>query len=466
MSKKDSFSVQPSKIELKGKPRGLTTFSKKFKGILAVFGGIIFLIVVLATISTWDDGSSDTQQQGAEPKEGDPAARQAKSKPQTMNFDKLYDEHSERVKENKAASVPSPLGTTTQDPAGVGPAASVPPIAGATKGQSPTNAAGAAAAGGSPLGGGSGGGGGGREMTDAQRNEEQKKMVAKMAGSAVDGWPAGDLGGDGATKRFDAVRDSLQGAMESLKSAAAGGAGMMVPGAPQQDDQNKQVRKEEFLKAAQQVADRTTLIQTVKPPISPYVVTLGMRIPAALGCSVNTDLPGQICAVVTQTVHDKVTGRYPLIPQGTEVFGTYDSRVALGQRRTLVVWSRLQFANGERLELEGMPGADASGAAGFDAEVDNHYGKVVGTMALASLFAGALQMSQSSNGSQGGSQQYPSVGQSMASAAGQQIAQTGSAVVQRQLQIQPTLSNEPGYRFIINVTKDIVFAAPYAHVRR
>src|SRR5690606_4236864 len=103
-----------------------------------------------------------------------------------------------------------------------------------------------------------------------------------------------------------------------------------------------------------------------------------------------TDLPGQICAQVTQNVYDKVTGKHLLIPQYTEIIGNYDSRVAMGQQRILVAWQKLQFPDGSHLNIEGMPGADASGAAGFDADVDNHYGKVLLTLGMASVFSAGL----------------------------------------------------------------------------
>ncbi|HEX7645832.1 MAG TPA: TrbI/VirB10 family protein, partial [Noviherbaspirillum sp.] len=190
-----------------------------------------------------------------------------------------------------------------------------------------------------------------------------------------------------------------------------------------------------------------------------YMLTAGMRIPAALGCAVNTDLPGQICAQVTQNVYDKMTGKYLLIPQFTEIIGTYDSHIAIGQERILVAWSRLQFEDGSHLNLEGMPGADASGAAGFDADVNNHYGRTLATLAAASVFSAGLQISQGKQQSTNGTQTPQ---QQVAAAIGQNIAQTGAQITQRQLQIQPTLSRERGYKFVVQVTKDIIFPGPYS----
>ena len=63
----------------------------------------------------------------------------------------------------------------------------------------------------------------------------------------------------------------------------------------------------------------------------------GTVIAAGLLTGLNSDLPGPVIAQVTQPVHDTVTGRHLLIPQGSRLLGRYDSRVAFGQGRVLVV---------------------------------------------------------------------------------------------------------------------------------
>ena len=74
----------------------------------------------------------------------------------------------------------------------------------------------------------------------------------------------------------------------------------------------------------------------------------GTVIPAALITGIRSDLPGQVTAQVTENVYDSPTGKYLLIPQGAKLIGLYDSQIAFGQDRVLLVWTRLIMPNGRR----------------------------------------------------------------------------------------------------------------------
>src|SRR3546814_5511769 len=75
-------------------------------------------------------------------------------------------------------------------------------------------------------------------------------------------------------------------------------------------------------------------------PVSPWTVQAGSVIAASLITGLNSDLPGLVTAQITENVYDSVTGRSLLIPQGARLIGSYDSVVAFGQSRALVVWQR------------------------------------------------------------------------------------------------------------------------------
>jgi type IV secretory pathway VirB10-like protein len=86
---------------------------------------------------------------------------------------------------------------------------------------------------------------------------------------------------------------------------------------------------------------------------SPYVAQAGTVIPAALVTGIQSDLPGQITAQVTEAVYDSPTGQY-------------DSSVAVGQSRVLLVWTRLIMPDGGTpIVIERQPGADTEGCAGL-----------------------------------------------------------------------------------------------------
>ncbi|MGH7227281.1 MAG: TrbI/VirB10 family protein, partial [Gemmataceae bacterium] len=84
--------------------------------------------------------------------------------------------------------------------------------------------------------------------------------------------------------------------------------------------------------------DRLVAVRQNDP--SPYELHAGSVIPATLLTGINADLPGTIVGQVREDVYDSVTGTTLLIPRGTKLVGTYDSRVIQGQSRVLVTWTR------------------------------------------------------------------------------------------------------------------------------
>lgn len=216
------------------------------------------------------------------------------------------------------------------------------------------------------------------------------------------------------------------------------------------NDPNRQEEKREFLDSF----DKDTnpyLKQTRLPPISPYEIKAGTIIPAVLISGINSDLPGQIVAQVRQNVYDSATGRHLLIPAGAKVIGTYDSSVSAGQERVLTAWPRLIFPDSSSINLEGMPGADQSGYAGFHDQVNNHYWRTFGNAALLSLFSAGIQLSQP----RGAVGVYDSQ-QILAAEIGRQLGRLGMELTRKNLNIQPTLEIRPGFQFSIMVTKDMI----------
>ncbi|MGY4372426.1 hypothetical protein ACVWZ3_000065 [Bradyrhizobium sp. i1.3.6] len=95
--------------------------------------------------------------------------------------------------------------------------------------------------------------------------------------------------------------------------------------------------------------------------------------------------PGQITAQITEAVYDSPWGKSLLVPQGANLIGQYDSSVAFGQSRTLLVWTRIIMPDRNSIVLERQPGADTGGHAGLEDEVDNHWGMLLKTDVLSTL---------------------------------------------------------------------------------
>ena len=224
------------------------------------------------------------------------------------------------------------------------------------------------------------------------------------------------------------------------------------------DGQNMQTRKEAFLTAARTRQSDDYLRSARQLPLSRFEIKAGWEIPAVLEQSLNSDLPGELKALVMASVYDTATGEYLLIPQGSRLIGKYDSRVTYGQDGVQVTWSRIIFPDASSINLNGMVGLDSHGNAGLRDKVDRHYARVIGFSALTSLFTAAFEISQRRNQSV---LAYPSPGQAASGAVGRELSQTGSQITRRNLDVQPTIKVPVGYKFSVRVNRDILFESPY-----
>ena len=204
-----------------------------------------------------------------------------------------------------------------------------------------------------------------------------------------------------------------------------------------------------FLNAA---ADRRTVApDRVAPPASPYVLQAGSVIPAALITGIRSDLPGQITAQVTQHIYDSPSGQILLIPQGTRIIGEYSNDVGFGQQRVLLVWNRLIFPNGRSIILERQPGADTEGYAGLKDSVDHHWWGLAKAAGLSTLLGVGAELTMDDD---------DRLVQAIRNGAQDTINDAGQQIIQRQLQVPPTLTIRPGFPMRVIVTRDLVLE-PY-----
>ncbi|RAZ89448.1 conjugal transfer protein TraI [Mesorhizobium hawassense] len=285
----------------------------------------------------------------------------------------------------------------------------------------------------------------GRPILDA-RNKGQPVVTPTIATPAV----------DEAEQRRRAEEEAARTSQVFFQTAARGGAtaeppsDIATPNLAGLEPAEQQDRQLAFLNLA---ADRRTVAPDhVMPPASPYVLQAGAVVPAALITGIRSDLPGQVTAQVTENIYDSPTGRALLIPQGTRVIGEYDNGVGFGQRRVLLVWSRLIFPNGRSIVLERQPGADAQGYAGLEDGVDYHWAELFKAAALSTILSVGAEA--------GSSGQESDIVRALRSGASDSVSQVGQQIVQRQLQIAPTLDIRPGFPVRVLVTRDLVLE-PY-----
>jgi type IV secretion system protein VirB10 len=216
---------------------------------------------------------------------------------------------------------------------------------------------------------------------------------------------------------------------------------------------NGQGAKRQFLASAK--AD-DYLANPLRGPASPWEVKAGTVIPAALITAINSDLPGEIIAQVTEPVYDHVTGRTVLIPQGSKLIGQYDSQVAYGQERALIAWNRIVMPDGRSINIGAMGGADLSGAAGLKDRVDGHFWQVARGILLSTVFSVGAASAQDASSRSSGSFVLNSAGTGV-SAEAQQV---GQQITSRDLNRQPTITVRAGWPLRVLVNKDMILA-PY-----
>ncbi len=224
----------------------------------------------------------------------------------------------------------------------------------------------------------------------------------------------------------------------------------------QNPDQNGQTTKEEFFN--QDIKDLGYLPNKVVPQISPFELKRGSVIPATLITGLNSDLPGRITAQISHNVYDSATGYRLLIPKGAKLFGRYDSKVAFGQERVLVVWTDLIFPNGATLQIGGMAGTDAEGYGGLKDNVDRHFWRTFGSAALVALVGTGIDMSMPESSTFATQDTASDASRrNFAESFGRVAEQT----ISKHLNVQPTINIRPGYTFNVLVDQDIVFPSTY-----
>lgn len=296
-----------------------------------------------------------------------------------------------------------------------------------------------------------------REQREQIFREQQRQRMASLQakGAALDSplkVDIGDVAAQGTSSAGSRQSNTAPTGSQDLYAAA------LRAGATGQTDQNGQASKEDFFNA--DIKDLGYLPNRVVPQQSHYELKRGSVIPATLITGMSSDLPGRITAQVSQNVYDSATGHFMLVPQGTKLFGRYDSKVSFGQSRALVVWTDIILPNGSTLQISGMAGTDSEGYGGFSDKVDNHYLRTFGSAALVALIGTGIDMSMPESSTL-------ATQDTASDAARRNFAETFGRVaeqtISKNLNVQPTIKIRPGYKFNVLVDQNIIFPGVYSN---
>jgi type IV secretion system protein VirB10 len=191
----------------------------------------------------------------------------------------------------------------------------------------------------------------------------------------------------------------------------------------------------------------------------PYIIYEGLTLDTVLMNRLDGDAVGPVKVLVSNPVysHDH---QHVLIPEGTIVLGEARKIGAAGfgqQRRISVAFHRMLMPDGYSVDLDQFHGLDQIGEEGLKDLVNNHYLQIFGTSIALGVIAGAAQISQ------GGSNLNSSGSQSFTNGAASSVSQSATTILDRFIQIPPTITIREGHRVKVYFTQDMLLPAYENH---
>jgi len=191
----------------------------------------------------------------------------------------------------------------------------------------------------------------------------------------------------------------------------------------------------------------------------PYLVYEGSVLDTVLMNRLDGDAVGPVKVLVSNPLysHDH---QHVIIPEGSVVLGEARKIGATGfgqQRRMAVVFHRLIMPDGYSVDLDQFQGLDQIGEEGLKDKVNNHYLQIFGTSIALGVIAGAGQITQ------GGGTITTSGSQAFTNGAAGSVSQSATTILDRFIQIPPTITIREGHRVKVYFTQDLLLPAYSNH---
>jgi len=179
-----------------------------------------------------------------------------------------------------------------------------------------------------------------------------------------------------------------------------------------------------------------------------YILFEGTVIQTALINRLNGSLSGPVNCLVTSDVHSH-DHQHVLIPAGTKVLGEAKKVTAFGQERLAVFFHRLIMPDGYSVSLDRFKGLDQVGATALRDKVNNHYTKIFGASLAVGVLGGSAQVGTANIFTQSATDRiHAGFGESMAMA--------GERILDRFLNILPTVTIREGARVSVYLANDLL----------
>ncbi|MFX1716184.1 type IV secretion system protein VirB10 [Paraburkholderia sp. A1RO-5L] len=182
------------------------------------------------------------------------------------------------------------------------------------------------------------------------------------------------------------------------------------------------------------------------------VLAQGAKIDCAGDTAFDSTNAGISTCTVTQNVYSD-DGHVVLIERGSQINSEYRSNLAPGQKRVFILAARIKTPEGVTVDI-GSPAADALGRMGISGYVDNHWGERLGAAMLLGMTQDAIGYLATRGANSTASVVFENTQQQ-----GNDMA---SRVLERTINIAPTLTQNQGAEFTIILARDLDFSALYA----
>ncbi|MGB8480119.1 MAG: TrbI/VirB10 family protein [Acidobacteriaceae bacterium] len=188
----------------------------------------------------------------------------------------------------------------------------------------------------------------------------------------------------------------------------------------------------------------------------PYVLFEGTILDTALLNRLVGDFAGPVKVMVTNPVYSQ-DRQHVLIPAGTFLLGDVQKVSGFGQRRLAVRFHRMLMPDGYSVDLDQFHGLDQAGATGLSDQVNNHYLQIFGASIALGIISGAAEATTYGSGYNiSGPAMYE---QGVASS----LSQSGANVLDRFINILPTITIREGHRIKVYLTQDMLLPAYENH---
>jgi type IV secretion system protein TrbI len=187
----------------------------------------------------------------------------------------------------------------------------------------------------------------------------------------------------------------------------------------------------------------------------PYVLFEGKTIETALVNRLDGEFAGPVKVLVTNPVYSE-DRQHLLIPEGTFILGDTQKVSGFGQKRLAVAFHRLIMPDGYSVDLDQFHGLDQVGDTGLKDKVNNHYVQIFGASIALGVISGAAEATTNGGYSESGSDMYR---QGLASS----LAASGTNVLDRFINIPPTITIREGHRIKVYITQDMLLPAYENH---